>query len=382
MTEPVVHAQPTVTGRVLVVDDHALNRQLMEELLEPCGHRVIAAATGSEALAVIATDHPDLVLLDINLPDLDGFEVCRRLRADPETASLPVILVTALSHRSHRLEGIAAGANDYLTKPIDRTDLVLRVRNALALHRLHDELAERYRQLRHLEQLRDGLVQMIVHDLRSPLMGIMAYLQLIREDLAGPRDLSEVNTLLSEAQEVASTMAAMVTDVLDVSRLEAAALPLNHRVVDLSRAAASAITACGGRAMNGRVRVIGPAPPILVDGDLDLLRRVFTNLVANALKFSPSKEPVTVRLQRQGERAEVAVIDTGSGIPPEYLGIIFDKFRQAPTNGRLSQPSTGLGLTFCKLIVEAHGGTIGVDSTVGQGSTFWLTLPLAATDPH
>ena len=180
-------------GRILIVDDLEANRVLLQEILELDGLEVMLAQDGAEALRAISESAPDLVLLDVNMPGMDGLEVCRRLRADPETEALPIILVTALSERAHRLEGISAGANDYLTKPIDRPDLLLRVRNALRLRRLHAEVAEQLRRLEQLEQMRDGLVHMLVHDLRTPLTGITVYLQLALERVAelGDADLTE-----------------------------------------------------------------------------------------------------------------------------------------------------------------------------------------------
>ncbi|MEO8453120.1 MAG: response regulator, partial [Gemmatimonadota bacterium] len=189
-------------GRILVVDDHEPNRQLLADILEMQDHVVITATSGAEALASVAERQPDLILLDVNMPDIDGLEVCRRLRADLETASLPIILVTSLTHREHRLDGIAAGANDYLTKPIDRPDLLLRVRNALHMGQLHRRLATQYEDLQRLETLRDTLVHMLVHDLRSPLHGVMLYLEVIRQRL---REVGLAD-VLEDVEEVSTSV--------------------------------------------------------------------------------------------------------------------------------------------------------------------------------
>lgn len=364
-----------VSGRILVVDDTETNRILLRELLELEGHRVTLAVDGAEALRRVAEDAPDLVLLDVNMPGMDGMQVCRRLRADPATEALPIILVTALAERAHRLEGMAAGANDYLTKPIDRPDLILRVRNALRLHELHREVGEQYRKLRELETLRDSLVHMLVHDLRSPLTGISAYLELSRERIAELGD-SQLGEDFDELTASVKELTEMVSDVLDVSRFEADAMPVNLAPVDLRTLVGEAVASLGPtRSVLVDIRP-GEAPvPVVVDPAV--MRRVIANLVGNGVKFSPRGARVRVELELGSAGAELRVIDQGRGIAPEFHAQIFEKFGMAEGNGNGSRQvrSSGLGLTFCKLAVEAHRGGIAVESEVGKGCTFRVTLP-------
>ena len=272
MSEPAVRRRDAVTGRVLVVDDQENNRLLLKDLLEAQGHQVIEAVDGAEALRQVVDSIPDVVLLDVGMPGMDGFEVCRRLKADPATAAIPVLLVTALSQRDQRLLGIGAGANDYITKPIDKSDLSLRVRNAIRMRQLYVEVEEQYRRLERLELLRDSLVHMIVHDLRSPLAGIRAYLDLIKLDGAGKLDVAMTQSI-DEARKVAVEMTDMVSDLLDVSRLEAGQMPLELASADLGVVVAEGVAGVGGReparvdparvdarAAAGRVRCRGGAP--------------------------------------------------------------------------------------------------------------------------
>lgn len=361
-----------VAGRILVVDDNEANRVLLREILELDGHRVVLATDGSGALRSVAGEEPDLLLLDVNMPGMDGLEVCRRVRADPATASLPIILVTALADRSHRLDGIAAGANDYLTKPIDRADLLLRVRNALRLRKLHRELAAQYRKLKELEQMRDSLVHMLVHDLRTPLTGISVYLEMSKDrvtELAEPRLIAD----FEEMSRAVSQLTDMVSDVLDVSRFEADAMPLRRAAIDLRRIAAEAIASLGV-ARHARVEFHPPEEPVVALADPDVIRRVIANLVGNAVKFTPRGGQARVHVVSASSGPEVRVEDAGPGIPAEFHARIFEKFGQAGGNGGPPLRSSGLGLTFCKLAVEAHGGRIGVESEVGRGSTFRFTL--------
>ncbi len=374
MSEPALRRRDLVTGRVLIVDDQDPNRLLLRDLLEAQGHEVTEAIDGPSALRRVVEAAPDVVLLDIALPGMDGFEVCRRLKADPATASIPVLLVTALSQRDQRLLGIGAGANDYITKPIDKTDLSLRVRNAIRMHQLYLEVDEQYRRLEKIELLRDGLVHMIVHDLRSPLAGIRAYLDLLQMDGAGKLD-SELTESIDAARKVAVEMTDMVSDLLDVSRMEVGKMPLELASADVGALAGDAVAAAGASS-RVRIRVETPMDQLRVVCDAGVIRRVIANLVGNALKFTPTAGRVSVLVQGDGTEVKVSVSDTGPGIPTEYHEKVFEKFGQAEAARHGAKHSSGLGLTFCKFAVEAHGGRIGLESAVGQGSTFWLTLPV------
>ena len=381
MNEPVARRRELVTGRVLIVDDQEPNRLLLKDLLEAQGHEVVEAADGAEALQRVAEAAPDVVLLDVGMPGMDGFEVCRRIKADPASAAIPVLLVTAMSQRDQRLLGIGAGANDYITKPIDKSDLSLRVRNAIRMRQLHAEVETQYRQLEKLELLRDGLVHMIVHDLRSPLAGIRAYLDLLKMDGSDKID-PEMTQSIDEARKVAMEMTEMVSELLDVSRLEAGKLPLDVSMVDLGVLASETVRSMGAATMaRVAVRAESPREQVRVQCDAAIIRRVIANLVGNAVKFAPGDSSVTVAVSGDGEIGRVAVADRGAGISLEFHELIFEKFGQAEVARQGAKHSSGLGLTFCKLAVEAHGGRIGVDSTPGRGSTFWFELPSRGPGP-
>ena len=361
-----------VAGRILVVDDVEANRVLLREMLELDGHQVTLAAGGADALIALR-DEPDLMLLDVNMPEMDGLEVCRRVRADPAACALPIILVTALADRQHRLDGIGAGANDYLTKPIDRPDLLLRVRNALQLRKLHRELAAQYQRLEDLEKMRDSLVHMLVHDLRTPLTGISCYLQMSEARVSALGDVQLVKDF-DEMGSAVVQLTEMISDMLDVSRLEANAMPLAPVACDLGPLAAEAVASLG-RSPHATVTPCWPEEPVRATVDPDVMRRVIANLVGNALKFTPRGGEVRVEIEAGSAGAELRVVDRGPGIAPEFQERIFEKFGDANDGEKPRIRSSGLGLTFCKLAVEAHGGRIGVTSAVGEGSTFWLSLP-------
>ena len=235
------------------------------------------------------------------------------------------------------------------------------------------DLQLRYEELQRLQNLRDGLVHMIVHDLRSPLTSVMGYLDLLRSEL--PLSVDDRGTFIGEAYTGAAQMAEMISSLLDIGRLEAGEMPVDRQVADLCDVTAEAVRSLGGLTIGRDVAQLAPAGAVPLHCDAALIRRVVGNLLGNALKFTPASGSITVTVSRSDGRPRVEVADTGPGIPADFLGRVFDKFSQAGEGRSRKRYSTGLGLAFCKLAVEAHGGTIGVSSEVGKGSRFWFELP-------
>jgi signal transduction histidine kinase len=355
---------------VLVVDDEPKNVELLTDLLELRNYTVCSATDGEHALALARDRLPDVILLDVMMPRLSGLEVCRTLKSEQKTAMIPVLLVTALNARQDRIAGIEAGANDFITKPIDSGDLILRVRNAATAKRLHDRIASQLRQLQELEVARDTLTHMIVHDLRSPLTGLQGYLDLLTMVANGN---SEVVEYAGEAQVIVSRLTEMISQVLDVSRLESGHMPLVLKETDLKALVPTALAALGPAPAGVQVKYEMPESPVVVVCDPDLISRVLVNLVGNAYKFT-SKGEVRVGLVAEDDRVRVTVTDNGPGIAAELRGVIFEKFRQAPLGQATRGRSSGLGLTFCKLAMEAHQGRIGVEGAEHGGARFWVEL--------
>jgi two-component system, sensor histidine kinase and response regulator len=357
---------------VLVVDDEPKNVQLLTDVLEARNYTVWSASDGERGLALARERLPDVVLLDVMMPRLNGFEVCRRLKAEQKTAAIPVLLVTALDARQDRIAGIDAGANDFISKPIDAADLVLRVRNAASTKRLHDQIATQLRQLQELEAARDTLTHMIVHDLRSPLTGLRAYLDLLQMAANGN---AEVVDYASEGQVIAGRLTEMISQVLDVSRMESGRMPLSPKDTDLVVLLPAAVASLGPAPAGITVVYELPSSPVTISCDPDLLSRVVVNLVGNAFKFTPREAGrVEIGLVDETERVRITITDNGPGVPPEFRGKIFEKYGQAPLGQSSGARSSGLGLTFCKLAVEAHGGRIGLESASGGGARFWVEL--------
>ena len=378
--QPPPSTVPSTVPSILVVDDTPENLQLLSGMLKGCGYKARPAPSGEMALRAAANDPPDLILLDINMPEMNGYQVCQRLKADSALAPIPVIFISALNETMDKVKAFSLGGVDYVTKPFQFEEVHARVETHLKLRLLQKELERRnqqlqenYDRLRDLETLRDNLVHMIIHDLRSPL-GLMAgYLDLIKTKVTGklaPAELGYLDIIGKHTE----LLLEMVTTLLDVSRMEANQMPLRREQFDLAVEARATVDALG--TLTGRRSLSVEAQPasVLTCADKDVTRRVIGNLIGNALKFTPNDGLIRITVSAKDSMARLAVTDTGPGIPPEYHAKIFEKFGQV--DKQAPRHSTGLGLTFCKLAVEAHGGQIGIESAVGKGSTFWFTLPI------
>jgi two-component system sensor histidine kinase/response regulator len=360
-------------GRALVVDDLDTNREVLRYVLEEAGHLVMDVASGEEALVIAAEEPIDVILLDYMMPGLDGMEVCRRLKADPATSYIPVLMVTGHSEREDKLRAIAAGANDFLSKPIDVEEVRLRVANSVNAKHAMDDLVASYEKLQALEKLRDGLTQMLVHDLKSPLAAVCGYLDVMKLTGVGKLD-SELLEMLGAARQGAVVLYEMIRSLLDISRLEAGQMPLQPKLSDLSELATAAMESVTKPGAAVRLELAPSPDPVIVTCDRGVITRVIVNLLANAVKFAPADSTVGIAVAVVGSHVQVRVSDSGPGVALEHQKRIFDRYYAVENPGQ-DVYSTGLGLTFCRAAVEAHRGEIGVESEPGHGATFWFKIP-------
>jgi signal transduction histidine kinase len=357
---------------VLIVDDTVENLRLLADLLGEQGYDVRPVTNGRQALQAVEQDPPDLILLDINMPEMDGYEVCRRLRLNERSRDLPVIFLTAMVDTADKVRAFDMGGVDYITKPFQLDEVLARVRTHIALKRSRAALAEGYEQLRALETLRDDLVHMIVHDLASPLLAVRIHLENVKRQAANLDEHSREG--LREAVGSAAELQRMINDLLDVSRLEEGKMPVKSAVWDLARMTRD-VTTTLGTADSGRQIEIESAETVKVTCDRALTRRVLENLLSNAINHTPPGGPVRISIMARDSRVRCEVQDEGPGVPSTDRKKIFDKFGTVESRRNRKYHSTGLGLAFCKLAIEAQGGTIGVDPRTPEGSTFWFELP-------
>lgn len=362
--------QPTI----MVVDDTPENLKLLQNMLHVNDYRVLTFPNGKLALTAAANNPPDLILLDVMMPEMDGYEVCRALKDDDKLKEIPVLFISALHETSDKVKAFAVGGVDYVTKPFQEEEVHARIRAHLELRRQRRELQEAYDQLQKLETLRDNLTHMIVHDMRSSLNVMVGSLDLLGEEIPEDPDTRELHQMTEGA---ARELTRMCNGLLDVSRLEAGQMPVQREPCDLSSVASEVIATLKTQASSASVTVQSEIAPVQVQADKSLLQRILDNLLTNAIKYTPAGGTVTIRAATSPDGVRVEVADTGQGISPEHHDKIFEKFGQIEAQEKKSgqRHSAGLGLTFCKLAIEAHQGNIGVESTVGQGSVFWFLLP-------
>ena len=364
---------------IMVVDDTRLNLMLLDKLLSRVGYSVVTFTRGEPAIKAALKDPPDLVMLDIMMPGMNGYDVCRELKAQEQLNEIPIIFISALDDIQDKVAAFASGAVDYVTKPFQPEEVDARVKIHLTLSRQKKQLEENYSKLKELESMRDSLVHMIIHDMRSPLMGISGYLELAKMQPVSER----LSGYLTKMEGSVDILAEMVNNLLDVSKMEAGGIDLEISAVDINELIRNVLekfdVLVGQRALNFEA----PDGEVTVACDARLIQRVIWNLVANAVKFTSAEDgEITVSVRKKADRVRVTVSDNGCGIPEECHDMIFDKFAQVKIREKGNKTSTGLGLTFSKLAVEAHGGKIILKSRVNQGSAFLFELPASGNKRH
>lgn len=390
--EPIIADEPEPTeerqASILVVDDNETNRDLLSRRVGRQGYYTEVAENGRVALAKLSERQFDLVLLDILMPEMDGYQALAQMKSDPKLRHIPVVMISAVDQIESVVRCIELGAEDYLPKPFNPVLLKARISSSIEKKRLRDrevrhfeELRESYRRLAELERLRDELTHMIVHDLRTPLTSIIAGLQTM--DVLG--ELNEDQTeFLRIALSGGRTLLAMINDMLDVSKMESGTLSLEKQDLRADEVVAEALDSVRELARENNLTLAADVAKDLraFSADPEKLQRTLVNLLSNAIKFSPAGGTVTVSAGPGDDGAiAFAVSDTGEGIPKEAFERIFEKFGQVENRKSGRRMSTGLGLTFCKMAVEAHGGRIWLTSELGKGTTFRFTLPGRAPAP-
>ncbi len=374
-------------AKILIVDDEEKNIKLFKGILFAENYQVVEAFSGEEALKQVNDLNPDLVLLDVMMPGISGFEVCRLLKQDEKTRSIPVVMVTALKEAEHRIKALEAGADDFLNKPVDHTEMLVRIKSLLRIKSYHAELLGSYRaiaakneKLRELEKIKEGLTQMIIHDLRNPLGALMGYVQLLL--LEGQKLSQEQLESLTSCFKCCQELEDMIKSLLDIHKMEEGKLELQKEEIHLGELIDRTICQFMPQANEKQITLNCHKPDSLpiIAVDHRLMNRVIANLLNNAIRHTPNDGTVNITAQNPHDNSclLVRVEDTGYGIAPEYHQKVFDKFEQVRLKHKgVNAGSSGLGLAFCKLAVEAHGGKIWVESEgEGKGAKFHFTVPL------
>ncbi|MCS6835751.1 MAG: hybrid sensor histidine kinase/response regulator [Anaerolineae bacterium] len=370
-------------GRILIVDDTPLNVSLLGDMLRRRHYEVLEANDGYQALEIVAQRSPELILLDINMPMMSGYEVCQRLKADPQTKDIPVIFISALNDVQDIVKAFEVGGVDYIVKPFQVREVMARVDGQLTIYRQRREIDTlRQREVQQyalLDELRRQFIGSATHDLKNPLALINGYVYLL-ETHPKIQDDAEIQGYLETIKRASRKMGHLVGDMLDLLKMEVG-ITLEISEFDLSALVRQQASdqELAARDKQQRYTVIVPDQPIMLQADANRLSRVVDNLVSNAIKYTRRGGEVSVALSLMDGQAVLEVRDNGLGIPTEALDRLFEPFYRVNTIEHRAVEGTGLGLSIVKSIVEAHGGSIEVESQLGQGSTFRVFLPLKTT---
>ncbi|MDT9176682.1 MAG: hybrid sensor histidine kinase/response regulator [Limnospira sp. PMC 1291.21] len=349
---------------ILIVDDDPDNFDVIETLLSDQNYQLHYTSNGTRAIASLDILQPNLILLDVMMPDMDGQQVCRAIKDIRKWQTLPIIMVTALDSKEDLARCLETGADDFISKPINRVELVARVNSMLRIKSQYDDLQA-------ILKSREDMVNMIVHDLRNPLMSVLFSLYLLQRTELPDKIEDKIGKCLLSAQR----LQALINDLVIMGKMENRHIELNLADVDLCTTIQSTVENFQVIATQKNIQLICqlPAPGGTIRVDEALFTRVLDNLLSNATKFSPRHSEIIINADYLTPKgARVQVVDFGPGVPEEFRASIFNKYDIGKIVKNVSQ--IGLGLAFCKMVVEAHGGHIRVIPNQPQGSIFEITI--------
>lgn len=363
-------------GDILVVDDTPANLKLLAAMLQEAGYRVRPVPSGRLALQAIENEPPELILLDINMPEMNGYAVCETLKASPETAAIPIIFISALTETIDKVIAFEVGGVDYVTKPFQREEVLARVHAHLRLARLQRENAQARLAAEQAADAKSRFLSSMSHELRTPLTAVMGLAELLRVEAAGPLT-REQREFVEQIELSAQDLLALIDDILDMARLDSGGMSI--------AAAPFSAVACVGRVaalMDNQLRRKSLAYAVDIEPGLDQMtgderkiKQILLNLLGNAVKFTPEGGDVAIRVRRDGAAVRFEVADSGIGIPAAECARVFSEFYRLERDDRADIKGTGLGLALVSRLVALHHGEIGVESDEGKGAAFWFTIP-------
>ena len=367
-------------GNILIVDDTPNNLRLLSNMLEEQGYNVRCANSGAIALKAVAIEHPDIILLDINMPNLNGYEVCERLKLDPNTCGIPVIFLSALSEIIDKIKAFRIGGVDYITKPFQVEEVLARIENQLSLRRMQlalqeakDQALKALKQEQELNRMKSEFVSMISHDFRNPLTSIQGFAGLLEcgGNIPPPET---INRYVGKINTAVDQLLLLLDEILIIGNMEVVKMQYEPTKINLKEFCQEIIdTLKYGLNKQHQICFTYPEEPTDADMDSTLLQRILINLLSNAIKYSPPESKIYFHLECQHQIATFRIQDQGIGIPLENQAKLFEAFYRCGNVGNIQ--GTGLGLAIVKKCVEIHAGTISLISQEKLGTTFTISLP-------
>ncbi len=350
---------------ILIVDDEPNNFDVIEALLDNEDYDLNYASSGYKALERLEIFHPDVILLDVMMPELNGIDVCKKIKSNPQWKAIPIIMVTALTSKEDMAQCLDAGASDFLSKPVNGLELRARIKSMIRIKQQYDDLQS-------LLQMREDMVHMIVHDLRNPLTTILLSSELLSDPhLPESRKPEKIERITRSGHRLQS----LIDSLLIMAKIEAGKMVLKYTSADLNKMCVSVVEDFEAIASQKKLELGLNLPESkLVNIDLPVFRRILDNLLSNAIKFSPANSQITVSVKYpEIGGASISVADMGVGISDGKKSVIFEKYEIGTPIQSTAQ--LGLGLAFCKLAIEAHGGSITVQDNEPNGAIFTISIP-------
>lgn len=373
MKEEVPHIIPTV----LVVDDNPKNVQIIALILSGLKYKIIIATSGSGAIDLVERVRPDLILLDVMMPGMDGFETCQIIKSKPENDNIPVIFLTALSEKVNIVKGFVTGGVDYITKPFNKEELTSRIKTHLELKFTRDELQKTTDHLMELNSIKDKLFSVIGHDLRSPIGSIKMTLDFMKGDLGKHYKIEDFRETVDMLSQTTDEVFGLLENLLAWAKAQSGNLTVLPEDINLTELVNSIFLLHKGSIQQKDIHFECLADKeTIVFADLNMLKTVLRNLISNAIKFTPKEGTISVSTNKTDDFTRIIVSDNGVGISAENMAKLFDDKQHLTTYGTNNETGSGIGLLLCHNFVKKNHGSLLVESEVGKGSSFTIELPI------
>ena len=363
--------------KILIVDDVMSNVLLLKVLLTNEKFAIATASNGRQALEQVEKENPDLVLLDVMMPYMSGFEVAQHLKSNPNTADIPIIFLTALNSTADIVKGFQVGANDFISKPFNKEELIIRVTHQISLVAAKRLILSKTEELQRTIAGRDKLYSVIAHDLRSPMGSIKMVLNMLILNLPSEKIGAEMYELLTMANQTTEDVFSLLDNLLKWTKSQIGKLNVVYQDVDLVEVTDGVIEIFSMVASLKKIRIREMKPEkMMVNADIDMLKTVVRNLLSNAIKFSKENSEVLVKMEEVDGMAVVSVQDYGCGISEEGQKKLLHTDTHFSTFGTNNEEGSGLGLLLCKDFVVKNGGKLWFTSKEGEGSIFSFSIPV------